>query len=644
MNFRLSSSSPLFVLCIGLFLLCLGFDRAAAQDAKLTQAMNITPKQTVEIEKPGIAELKECKFSQTTNPSGFVVHHSSGRILRQYLDTNKDGRLDQWSYFLNGQEVYRDVDQNYDGKTDQYRWLGEAGSRWGLDNNQDGVIDSWKVISAEEVAYECFQAIKNQDQDRFNRLLITPQEFSGLQLGPKIAKDIQGRWQEARSGFLGMVRGQKSVTSKSKWVYAGNGWPSMMPAGPNGKKDLVVYNHGAGFYEDADGANTAQLALGSLVKIGDVWRMIELPEVYDGKALNNGGAFFPLPEFGAPGLPNPGDKRLAGLHDRLSKIEQALLKASGVEAEKLEKEKAELFKDFITATAEPKNKKLWVETLADSVSSAYQSERFDGGVEYLEDFVLKNPKLEGIDYAAWRAIFAEYGRATMEGDRRERDRAASRLVDQLKGFVTRYPRSQFAPDALVQLGVSLEVSDPDEPGKALEWYNLCRKNYPNTKYGKRSVGAATRLGSFGKTFPFKGKTVDGRTFDIRSAAGKIVVLHFWQTSDPQGIEELAKISSKFKEDVLIVSCNIESVVDENGLNAGKSTAAFKDFLSKNKSKMTWIQLHAPGGVENSDLAHQLGVATEPMLVLIDKKGRLVETNIPFGTLEREVESERRRKD
>ena len=47
----------------------------------------------------------------------------------------------------NGIEVYRDVDANFNEKADQYRWLATAGTRWGLDPNEDGVIDSWKMIS-----------------------------------------------------------------------------------------------------------------------------------------------------------------------------------------------------------------------------------------------------------------------------------------------------------------------------------------------------------------------------------------------------------------------------------------------------------------------------------------------------------------
>lgn len=624
-----------FVLVVALFA-----SVSDAQDSQLKQALEITPKQVCDYERPNAAELKECKFVKTKEPAGFVVHHSSGRILREFIDTNKDGRLDRWSYFKNGQESYRDIDENYDGKTDQYRWFGESGSRWGLDQSQDGEIDSWKVISAEEVAFECFQAIKNRDQDRFNRLLLTPAEFSAMQLPNAVAKDIQGRWAKAKGGFLKMAQQQKAITSKSKWVYAGNGWPSMMSS-----KNLTVYNHGAGFFENQGGKGTEQLALGSLVKVGDVWRMIELPEIYDGKALATGGAFFPPRQFGGIAPPTENDKELAKLYDQLADLETKIPKAKGVEAERLEKQKADLYKRFVELNGK-ETKLQWVETLADSVSSAYQGDRFEGAIDYLNDYIQKEtPKgTPALDYVKWRAIFAEYGWINTNGDRQQRERAQDKLVKQLRAFVQAFPRSRFAGDALIQLGVSAEVSDPDEPAKALEWYNVCRKNYSKTTFGKRATGAILRLSSFGKQFNFSGKTIKGGNYSLRNSSGKIVILHFWQTWCDDGMKELASLNEKYGDELDIVSCNIEAVVNQEGLDAKASTKKFSDYMRKNASNMDWIHLHAPGGVEYSPLAHQLGVATEPMIALIDKKGRLVETNIAFGALDREVELERRRKD
>ena len=69
---------------------------------------------------------------------------SDGAVLRQFSDSNADNIVDTWSYYRGGLEVYRDIDANFNGKADQYRWFHTGGSRWGLDKNEDGKIDAWK--------------------------------------------------------------------------------------------------------------------------------------------------------------------------------------------------------------------------------------------------------------------------------------------------------------------------------------------------------------------------------------------------------------------------------------------------------------------------------------------------------------------
>ncbi len=636
---RLSVTPAVLLTIIGfcLFVTTNGF----SQDPNLQQAIDITPKQDVSYEKPNASVLKECTVATTKQPSGFVVHHSSGRILRRFVDTNNDNKLDQWSYYDNGLEVYRDLDTNFDGRTDQYRWVGTAGTRWGLDNDQNGTIDSWKFISAEEVALECFESIRNRDSERFNRLLLTAEELASLQLGSEINLDVAERLKNARSGFLAMAKAQKAINSRTKFLDAGNGRPQMMPAGTFGnKRDLLVYDQASGFFEGDQGN---QLALGSVVQVGDVWRMIDLPEIVEpDKPLISGGAFFPLPEFGATTVASTSvDTNLSKLYEALTKVDDELKSAKGAAVEKLEKQKADILVQFYLNTEDPKTKQDWLENLADSVAHSFQMGRFDGGLKYLEKFVDGQKDSEEMDYVVWSNIFAEYGWANSQGDKKQRDEAYSRMITRLEKFQKQYESSPKSADALIQLGVHDEVNSADEPEKAIEWYRQCMKRFPNTKFGRRAAGAVTRLGSFGKTIVFAGKKLDGSDFDIKSLRGKIVVLFFWETwcCDDEDVKELANLAEKYKDELVIVGCNIEG--QQPGEKSGQETERVKDFV-KSHPEMTWIQLHAPGSVENSPLAHQLGIATEPMICLIDKDNKLVESNIGLANLEREIERERRR--
>ena len=91
--------------------------------------------------------------------SGWVVLGPEGQTLRRFVDSDGNNYVDQWRYFKNGIEVYRDLDATNNNKVDQSRWLNTGGSRWGLDPNEDGRIDSWKVLSAEEASREAVRAL-----------------------------------------------------------------------------------------------------------------------------------------------------------------------------------------------------------------------------------------------------------------------------------------------------------------------------------------------------------------------------------------------------------------------------------------------------------------------------------------------------
>ena len=114
----------------------------------------------VEYERPDADDVGKCRVAvdRTRAHRGWKVVGPAGQVLRRFLDTNQDNLVDQWRYYQNGVEVYRDIDANHNGKVDQSRWLNTGGSRWGVDSNEDGRIDSWRRISAEEASQVAVEA------------------------------------------------------------------------------------------------------------------------------------------------------------------------------------------------------------------------------------------------------------------------------------------------------------------------------------------------------------------------------------------------------------------------------------------------------------------------------------------------------
>ena len=201
----------------------------------------------------------------------------SGQMLRRFLDTNGDNKVDQWCYFKDGIEIYRDIDANFNNKADQYRWLGTAGTRWGLDDDENGRIDTWKIISAEEVTAEVVAALRDRDAARFQRLLLTADELKSLGLSEAQATELTDK---DHRRHIGVRRRRQPPEARHGQVRMDS--LRRQQAGHRSRrherseKDLIVYDNVTAVVE-TDGKH-GQLVIGTLIKIGDTWRMFDLPK------------------------------------------------------------------------------------------------------------------------------------------------------------------------------------------------------------------------------------------------------------------------------------------------------------------------------------------------------------------------------
>ena len=615
---------------------------AVAQSDQVTKSLGIKPDQPgVDYDQPDAAARKNCKVSSANEKfglPGWVVFDNTEKILRLFLDRNKDRKLDQWSYYKDGIEVYRDSDNDFDGKLDEFRWLGSAGMRKGVDANEDGEIDRWDMISVQEVASEAFNAIKNQDNARFGRLLVSNEEFKALGLTGKVGEDISKRIENARKGFSQMVRGQKQIGRSTEFVYSSMGQPGVSAASKRDgiTKDVVCYDHASVVYKN--GESVGNVALGTIVQVNGTWRLIELPEIVDPKkAIANGASLFPMQLFADKigGGGKPIDDKLGKLYEKFDEVDRALKgliaednpKKNAVRIAALHEQKALVGVDIYN-NVETEEKYSWLQNIADTVSDAYQKEEYPRGLDFLKQFssqLKKAGRDKGLDYISWRSIFADYQLKIQLGDSKARRTALDKLMADLKSFVGAFPKSSFAAEGLFQLGFNSEINNGGNNKQAIEMYTKLARNYGNTPYGERAKGALVRLQGKGKQISFKGLTANGQKFDSASQKGKIVLIHFWTKEATNGLDEIKKINAKWDKEVVVVGANIDMKTED-----------FQAFMKSNRD-VDWTQLHQPGGIEKSELATQIGLISLPMAMLIDKDGKLFDTLIPFNDLDREIQ-------
>ena len=608
---------------------------AMAATPSASAALRLAPIQKdVDYDTPSTEEQEKCsvKAENRGTAGGWVVRDPSERLLRQYLDTNKDNKVDQWCYYKDGVEVYRDIDANFNGKADQYRWLGTAGIRWGLDRDEDGSVDTWKMISAEEVTAEVVAALRDRDVSRFRAVLLTTGELDTLGLGDVQKKDLSEKIAKSSSEFGALAQRQKVVGQGSRWIHFGGTRPGVLPAGSNGStKDLVVYDNVTAVVE-TDGKH-AQLAVGTLVRVGDLWRVVNLPQsLVDGQASSElTGIFFnavmtrpvstEVPVEG--GLSEAMQKLIADFEE----IDKSLRAATTTTQKiSLHQRRADILEKLTSETKEKGERNNWVRQFADTISAAVQAKEFPAGIDRLSAFQEKLDKAgdaDGAAYVRYRYMSAVYSKS-LEDPEADFAKIQEDWLKQLEGFVEKYPKAEDAADAMLQLALAQEFAGKEDDAK--KWYKRIITDFPGAALSKKAEGAIRRLDSVGKTISFSGRSIDGRTVSLDSYKGKVVLLHYWATwCEPckQDLDVLKNLYAKYGKDGFTLI----------GVSLDSERGEVDEYVRS--SRLPWAQLYEEGGLD-SRLANELGILTLPAMMLFDKQGRVVSRSIHTGELDTEL--------
>src|SRR5690242_10499817 len=93
---------------------------------------------------------------------GYLLRDPQGRPLRRFYNSrftsrNDGTKIDVWSYYKDGVEVYRETATKNGESPDQFLWLNANGSKWGeghVDASGHAHIDACKAISPEQASQE----------------------------------------------------------------------------------------------------------------------------------------------------------------------------------------------------------------------------------------------------------------------------------------------------------------------------------------------------------------------------------------------------------------------------------------------------------------------------------------------------------
>ena len=609
---------------------------AQAAAPKIAEALKLKPVQRgVTYDRPSAAEAKTCTIAteNVKGRKGWVVRDSQGQVLRRFADTNRDKLVDRWSYYLAGVEVYRDVDSNFDQKVDQYRWLNTAGRRWGIDKNQDGKIDLWRVISAEEVSAEIVAALASGDARRFGKLLLSGSELKSLGLSKERQIQLYKTISSAEGKFPVLAKRSKTITKKSRWVDFSATQPGVVPAGDNGStKDLVVYENVAAMI-DTDGKQ-GLVHIGTMVRVGDAWRVIDLPRLSDeltGQLAGNGTFFNDDASNTSGNVPGSATSVVTDLVQKqlseLENLEQKVAQASPKKRAGLNQKRAKILEQLFDGAQTPDERQTWARQLADMLSTVAQTNELPGAIDRLNALAKKLGKKPSekdlAAYARYRALMAGYSKA-MQAEKPDFAKIQEKWLGDLDQFVKQYPTSPDTPEAMLQLAIAEEFAGEDDKAKA--WYTRIATEFSSAPLAKKAQGAKRRLDSVGKVISIKGKDFHNREISLKNFRKRYVVVQYWATwCEPckSDMEDLTDLVGKYGKKGFSVF----------GVNLDNDRSVAIDFLKKNRHP--WIDLYEPGGLE-SRFANELGILTLPTMILLDKNGKVINRNIYVSELESEL--------
>jgi thiol-disulfide isomerase/thioredoxin len=606
------------------------FAAPAAAAPTVEDALAIKPRQKgVDCSQLSAEEIKQASIKQDkeAGASALVVRGPSGEVLRAFADTNGDRVVDRWSFYKDGLEVYREFDADNDKKAEEFRWLGGGGSRWGTDTNADGVIDVWKTLSAEEATAEIVTAIRDRDVAAFSRLLPSKADLEAAGFTGEQLASLMARAAAAPDAFAKGVASQKDIGADSRWSSMLTPQPpGTLAAGTDDlKKDVMAYDNVVALVEGSKG--NGQVFIGSLLKCGDAWRPVDVPQLSGGSAeIAEAFGFFTPRAPGRGGEPGAGDvaENLKPMLAKLREIEAKMSAADPVARRALAGEYVGQLEQTVAASADA-DKPFWNNQLVETLAAYVQEGIYPDGIAKLEKLA---EAVKGDDamsaFIAFRLIQARYA-VGMEQPGAEGEKLQKTWFDDLQAFADTYPKAPESAEALLQLAFRDEFEGRDQD--AVARYAAIASNFPESAQARKATGAVRRLESVGKPLALAGTTLDGKRVAVESYKGVPVLVHYWSTDcEPCKVElaQIRELQAKYGGKKFAV---IGVALD------GDKTKLAKFLQSK---PLSWPQLHEPGGLD-SRLAEEFGVMALPTMVLVGADGAVVDRNVSITGLEKKLD-------
>jgi thiol-disulfide isomerase/thioredoxin len=612
---------------------------AQGAGVKVEQVLAYRPAQSgVEYETPTAEEVPQCKLDleKQGKNSAWVVFGPQGQVIRRFVDTDGNGKVDEFRYFQHGLEVYRDADRNENQKIDEFRWFNTAGTRWGVDTNEDGRIDEWKRLSAEEATREMIAAMAAADPQAVAVLLVTADDLRRLGISAEVTGKLLEAVKDPATRVREILSGSKVLTAKTKWVRFDTSMlmPNLIPI-ESGKasQELTVYENVMAIVDNS--GETGFVQIGELVKVGDVWKFTQFPRPVDGNAMQvTEGGLLMQPSLSAVSTAaGPVDltPEIRALLEQLQKLDEGA-PTSGASVQAMTRynvDRAKLLGQLASAASTADEKEQWLKQQVDGIAAAAQASAYPDGLKELQAIEAamqqQSPVSTLLPYVGYRRLLADYNERLQKADAKQRSELQGWWAEQLEQFARAYPKSEDTPDALLQLAITLEFAG--KTADARQWYEALAQSYRTAPAARRAVGAVRRLSLVGKSLAFAGSALGGGgQINTEAYRGKVLLVIFWATWCTPCTEDLPQIQALLKQ---YRSSGFEVL----GVNVDVPEAPIREYLQQ--YRVEWPHIHETGGLESRP-ALEFGVISLPTMILADRTGKVVTVGASVDDLKKAI--------
>ena len=606
---------------------------AVAQGVDVGTVLGYKPTQSdVDYETPEPNEYSACKLEveRQGKGSGWLLYGPQGQVLRRFLDSDGDQRVDQYRYYKHGLEVYRDIDTNGNNEVDQCRWFNTGGSRWGVDKNEDGRIDSWKVISAEEASREAILALAARDAARLQAVLLTAEDASQVGLAQSLASQILSKLKDVSSEMQRVLSSTRVITPQSKWLRFDSSMlmPNRIPVDPErNTQELTVYENVMAIV-DNDG-QTGFVQIGEMIRIGDAWKLTRIPQPLEGERLEvTEGGLLMQPAMATAGVASSTglSPKMQELIDRLKALDEQAPSGAAAPAElaKYNVARADLLNALADASGSTEERNIWLRQMIEGIAAATQMDAFPGGMKRLEAWETRlrqsKDNSELMAFVVFQRMLTEYNLELQSADPDERQRVQEDWLKKLQSYVAEFPKAENAPDALLQLAITFEFNG--DAKQATTWYERLVRDYRDTPAGARGAGALRRLGLKGRQLTLKGAGLTGGTIDTSAYRGRVLAVVFWATWCKPCTEDLPQLQELYKT-------YQRQGFEVLGVNLDSPGAPIREYIQQ--YRVAWPHIHEEGGLESRP-AVEFGVISLPTMFLVDQQGTVVSSSTTVAEL------------